>query len=112
MMPFAKSFSTALCRLGSGKVLLLIKIDADDVCQVNIYINSNLILKRVEVFHKLRGMHLFLVTYILRLYLTIKRRNKSKNIARIANAVPVTLYSRVTVNVEIVLQLSLSLSFS
>ena len=29
-------------------------------------------------------------------------RTRSKNIARIANAVPVTLYSRVTMNVEIV----------
>ena len=32
----------------------------------------------------------------------LKRIVFDKNIARIANAVPVTLYSRVTVNVEIV----------
>ena len=32
----------------------------------------------------------------------VKKGSKWKNIARIANAVPVTLYSRVTMNVEIV----------
>ena len=34
--------------------------------------------------------------------LIMKPLNHKQNIARIANAVPVTLYSRVTINVEIV----------
>ena len=37
-------------------------------------------------------------------HILCKYLKKKKNIARIANAVPVTLYSRITVNVEIVVR--------
>ena len=39
----------------------------------------------VEVLHKLRGLHLFLVTYILRLYLTMKRHYISTKFTRKKN---------------------------
>ena len=39
----------------------------------------------VEVLHKLRGLHLFLVTYILRLNLTMKRHHISTKFTRKKN---------------------------